>query len=250
MAYYDFLNIVLAPLLKLPASLAVVTLSFTISLAIILITKYTTDQALMKKLKEELKDYQKQIKGLRNEPAKAMEVQKKAMESNMKYMMHSLKPTLITFIPIILIFGWMSATFAYEGVKPQQDFSVSAFFDKDATGNAELITPEGVILLNNKMQKIEDGKASWNLKSKEGSYNLEVDYNGEKQEKIILITRNNKYIEPIKKISGSPIKSIQINYKKLVVIPIGFRNWLGWLGTYIISSICFTMAFRKLMKVY
>ena len=46
------------------------------------------------------------------------------------------------------------------------------------------------------------------------------------------------------------IKTIQINYKKLIVIPIGFRDWFGWLGVYIWSSIIFTMALRKLMKVY
>ena len=250
MAYYDFLNVVFAPLLKMPALLAVIVLSFIISLIIILITKYTTDQNLMKKLKEEIKDYQKQIKEFRNEPAKAMGVQKKAMETNMKYMMHSLRPTLITFIPIILIFGWMSATFAYEGIKPQQNFYVSVFFDKDAAGNVELIAPDGVNLLSNKTQKIEEGKAAWNLKGKEGEYGLEFNYNGEKQQKNILITNNNKYIEPVKKISGSTIKSIQINYKKLVVIPVGFRDWFGWLGTYILSSIAFTMALRKLLKVY
>ena len=66
-----------------------------------------TNQELMKKLKEEMKDYQKQIKELRSNPARAMESEK-AMESNMKYMSHSFKPTLITIIPIFIIFGWMS----------------------------------------------------------------------------------------------------------------------------------------------
>src|SRR3989338_8165547 len=144
MAYYDFLNIIFAPLLKLPVLWTVILMSFLVSVIIIVITKYTTDQALMKKLKDDIKDYQKQIKGLKSEPAKAMEVQKKAMELNMKYMMKSFKPTLITFIPIILIFGWMSSAFAYESIKPQQEFSVSAFFDKNANGNAELIITEGI----------------------------------------------------------------------------------------------------------
>ena len=250
MAYYDFLNVAFAPLLKLPILWAIITLSFIISLVIIIITKYTTDQVLMKRLKEEIKEHQKQIKELKNEPAKAMEVQKKAMEVNMKYMMHSLKPTLITFIPIILIFGWMNATFAYESVKPQQDFSVTAFFDKDASGNILLVAPEGIKLLSNSTQKIEEGKAAWNLKGTEGEYSLEFDYNDEKQQKNILISNDNKYIEPVKKISNSAMKSIQINYKKLIVLPIGFRDWFGWLGTYILSSIAFTMALRKLMKVY
>lgn len=249
MAYYDFLNLIFAPLFSLPPLFAILILSFMISLLIILITKYTTDQALMKKLKEEIKEYQTQTKQLKNEPAKAMEVQKKAMESNMKYMMHSLKPTLITFIPIILIFGWMSSVFAYESIKPNQQFTVTAFFDANSNGNAEINAPETITLVSNKTQKIDSSKVSWSLKGQEGEHLLEIIYNGEKQQKSVLITNAKRYIEPLKKTDGA-IKSIQIDYKKLIVLPIGFKDWFGWLGTYILLSITFTILLRKIMKVY
>ncbi len=248
MAYYDFLNIVFAPLLKLPLLWTVIILSLIVSIIIIIITKYTTDQALMKKLKDDLKEHQKQIKELKSEPAKAMEVQKKAMELNMKYMMHSLKPTLITFVPIILIFGWMSSTFAYEGIKPNQEFSVSAFFNKNTNGNAEIIIPEGITTVDSKTKKIENDKASWTLKGAEGEHILEFVYNGEKQQKSVLITKSEKYIEQIKKTNGT-IKSIQIDYKPKKILNL-FGWKLGWLGTYIIFSIIFTMGLRKVMKVY
>ena len=249
MAYYDFLNLIFSPLFKLPTAVAIIIMSFLVSLIIIVITKYTTDQVLMKRLKEEIKEHQAKIKQRKSEPAKAMEIQKKTMEANMKYMMHSFKPTLITFIPIILIFGWMSSVFAYESIKPNQEFTITAFFDKGASGNVDIIVPEDTTLNGNKSQKIENGKASWSLKSKEGEYILELAYNGEKQQKNILITATNKYIEPVKKTNGA-IKSIQINYKKLTVLPIGYKDWLGWLGTYILSSIAFTIMLRKLIKVY
>ena len=248
MAYYDFLNIIFAPLLKLPVLWTVIIMSFLVSIIIIVITKYTTDQTLMKKLKDDIKDYQKQAKELKNEPAKAMEVQKKSMELNMKYMMHSFKPTLITFIPIILIFGWMSSTFAYESIKTNQEFSVSAFFDKNAGGNAELIITEGITSADSKIKKIENGKAAWALKGTEGEHILEFLYNNEKQQKSILITNTEKYIEPIKKTNGA-IKSIQIDYKPRKILNL-FGWKLGWLGTYIIFSIIFTMTLRKFMKVY
>src|SRR3989344_676147 len=144
MVFSSFFNFIFAPLLKLPALAAIIAISFLVSLLIIVITKYATDQSLMKSLKEEIKEYQKQAKELRNEPVKSMEVQKKAMGVNTKYMMHSLRPTLITFIPIILIFGWMSSTFAYESITPNHEFSVSAFFEKNTNGNAEIIIPEEI----------------------------------------------------------------------------------------------------------
>src|SRR3989344_4199474 len=249
MAYFDFLNIVFAPLLKLPLLWVIVTLSIIVSLIIILITKFTTDQVLMKKLKDDLKSHQKQIKELRNEPAKAMEVQKKTMELNMKYMMHSLRPTIITFIPIILIFGWMSSTFAFESIKPQQDFSVTAFFEKNSNGNAEIVVPEEIKIVSDKTQRIENDKAAWALKGQDGEHVLEFVYNGERQQKSILITNDNKYIEPIKKTGNGRIKSIQINYiQKKIINLFGWK--IGRLGPYIIFSIVFTMALRKVMKVY
>ncbi len=249
MAYYDFLNIIFSPLLKLPILWAVILMSFTISLIIIIITKYTTDQALMKKLKEDLKGHQKQIKELRGNPAQAMQVQKKAMELNMKYMSHSLKPTLITFIPIILIFGWMSATFAYESIKPLQEFSITVNFEKNTNGKVDLIVPEAITVIGDKIKNIENNKATWNLKGIEGEYLLEVDFNGQKHQKSVLVTNSDKYIEPIKKIKDSQVKSIQINYRPRKILNL-FGWKLGWLGTYIIFSIIFTMGLRKLLKVY
>lgn len=248
MAYYDFLNIVFAPLFKLPLLWVIIILAFLISLIIILVTKYTTDQSLMKKLKDDIKEYQKQVKELKNEPAKAMEVQKKSMELNIKYMTHSLKPTIITFIPIILIFGWMSSNFAYESIKPQQDFSVTVFFDKNVNGNAELIAPQEITIVDSAIKKIENNKATWTLKGNEGEHIFEVAHNNEMQQKSVLITYSEKYIEPTKKYDGA-IKIIQIDYKPKKVLNL-FGWKLGWLGTYIIFSIIFTMILRKVMKVY
>lgn len=248
MAYYDFLNIIFAPLLKIPSLFAVILLSFLVSITVIIITKYTTDQVLMKKLRDEIKEHQTQVKAHKNNPAKAMEIQKKAMESNMKYMMHSLKPTLITFIPIIFLFGWIGSAFAYESIKPQQEFSVRVFLEKNANGNIELNIPEGIKIIGNKTKKIEDAKASWDLKGNEGDYILEFAYNSEKQQKNVLITSSEKYIEPEKKTEGL-IKLIQIDYKPKKILNL-FGWKLGWLGTYILSSILFTMGLRKLLKVY
>jgi len=250
MAYYDFLNVVFAPLLNLPLWLAIIILSFIISVLVIVITKYTTNQTLMKQLKDDLKSHQKQIKESKDNPSKAMELQKKAMEVNMKYMSHSLRPTLITFIPIILIFGWMNAVFAFESIHPQQEFTVTAFLDKNLIGQAELNAPKELMIVGDKNQTIQGGKATWALKgTKEGEYSFDIIYNGETQQHSVLITSTSKYVPSVKKTSGM-IKNIQINYKKLTVIPIGYKDWLGWLGVYIWSSIIFTMALRKIIKVY
>ncbi len=250
MAYYDFLNIIFGPVLGLPPALAVITMSLIVSLIIILITKYTTNQSEMKRLKDEMKEHQARLKEARGNPQKAMELQKKAMEANMQYMMHSFKPTLITFIPIIFIFGWMSSVFAFESIQPQEQFTVTVILEEHAEGQVEIQVPKGVTIIGEKKKMLESSQATWNLKGTEGQHTISFDYNGDKQQIDVLVTNTNRYLEQKKQIKNSPFEALQINYKKKVVLPIGYKNWFGWLGTYIIFSIVFTMVLRKIMKVY
>jgi hypothetical protein len=143
----------------------------------------------------------------------------------------------------------MSSTFSYESIKPQQEFSISVFLEKNADGNIVLIAPEGITVVGDKSKKIENGKAEWALKGAEGEHLIEFIYNGEKQQHTILVTTDGKYSSPTKKTNGA-IKSISVNYKKLVILPINYKDWFGWLGTYILFSIAFTIGLRKVMKVY
>src|SRR3989344_6394446 len=138
------LDPVFNPLLQFPPLVGVLIISLIISVMITVIYKFTTNQSLMRDLKNEMKELQKETKELRSEPEKAMQVQKKAMETNMKYMMHSMKSTIFTILPIIIIFGWLNANLAYEPILPGQEFSVSATFAKGISGNISLYAPEGI----------------------------------------------------------------------------------------------------------
>ena len=249
MVFENILNPIFFPLLSLPTLWAVIILSFLISLIITIIYKYTTDQNLMKQLKEEMKEFQKEVKELKKEPEKAMQVQKKAMQTNMKYMMQSMKSTLFTFIPIIIIFSWMTANLAYEPIMPGQDFTVSAMFAKGANGKISLSGPDGLKIEGSAEKNIEDGEVKWILNGKEGEYLLVFDFNEEKHEKEILITQKQAYKPAVKKIKNSSLKLIQVgnNPKKLLNL---FGWKVGWLGTYIIFSIIFSMLLRKVIKVY
>ena len=245
----NLLNPIFFPLLKIPTIFAVILLSFLISLIITLVYKYTTDQNLMKQLKEEMKEFQKEIKELKKDPQKAMEVQKKSMQANMKYMTHSMRSTLFTFIPIIIIFGWMNSHLAYDPIMPGQDFAVSAVFESGTNGKITLNVPEGLSIESDAEKKIEDSEVKWILKGNQGEYLLVFDFNSERHEKDVLITEKQAYKAPVSRIKNSALKSIQVenNPKKLLNI---FGWKVGWLGTYIIFSIAFSMLLRKIIKVY
>ncbi len=249
MVFDNLLNPIFNPLLNLPTLVAVIMLSFLISLIITVVYKYTTDQNLMKQLKGEMKEFQKEIKELKKEPEKAMQVQKKTMQTNMKYMMLSMKSTLYSILPIILIFGWMNVNFAYDPILPGQDFTTTVVFEENAGGTIELSVPKGITINGDSKKEIKDSTIKWILNADEGEYLLEYLFDGKKYNKEVLITEENKYKEPIKMIKGNVIRSIEIDNKPKKLLNL-FGWKVGWLGTYIMFSILFSILIRKIIKVY
>ena len=250
------LDPVFSPLLLLPTWLAILIISLGISGLIVLFYKKLTDQDLMKRLKTEIKELQAEMKQLKDNPKKMMSVQKKAMETNMKYMMHSMKPTLFTFIPIIIIFGWLNAHFAYFPIHDNQDFSVTLDFDEGYSGEVNLILPDGITLLNgdSTLQEIKENKVIWFMKGDPGEYSLRYVYDEkEYTNDVLIVSQDSKeYIHPQKILKKEPIKIITVSNKKMT--PFGelsiFGYHPGWLMTYIFFSIIFSMGLRKLLKIY
>jgi uncharacterized membrane protein (DUF106 family) len=249
MVFENILNPIFSPLLNLPTLLAIVLLSFLISLTITVVYKFTTDQNIMKQLKEEMKEFQREIKELRKEPEKAMQVQKKSMKTNMKYMMHSMRSTLFSIIPIIIIFSWMKANFAFIPIFPGQDFTTTVVFEENVNGIIELSVPAGITINGDARKEFRDGSVKWVLNGNEGEYLLEYIFNGKKYNKEVLITEKNRYKAPIKSINDGIVKSIEIEHKPKILFNI-FGWKIGWLGSYIIFSIIFSTIIRKVIKVY
>jgi len=258
MAFLDpVFNPVLLPLINLNPFWGIVILSLSISLLIVVIYKLATDQKEMKRLKNEQKEYQKKLKSLKSDPAEMMKVQKEAMKQNLAYMKHSFKPTLITFIPIILIFGWMNAHLAFEPIYPGETYSITATFKEGITGEAKLEVDDNTELISESKQEITENQATWNLKSEAGEHFLSVkigdkEIGNTEQTKKVLIADNFAYEEQITVFPHSDIEQIKINYNPLK--PAGnfsLFGWRpGWLGWYIIFSIAFSIGLRKLLKVY
>jgi len=243
------LSPVFDPLLKLSITWVVVIMAFLITFLITVIYKFTTNQNLMKELKDEMKELQKEMKELKSDPKKMMEVQKKSMQTNMKYMSHSMRSMLFTFIPIILIFGWMNSHLAYEPILPGQEFTTSVLFYDNIKGEVELTIPEGISSNGELNKTISDGEIKWVLKGEEGEYLLEYNVNGKSYTKDLLITSEQSYAKSIELIKDKTVRQISIDNNKMKVFNL-FGWQIGWLGSYIILSILFSTILRKLFKVY
>ncbi len=255
MAFLEsILNPVFGPFLALGPAAAILILSLLISLITTLVYKYATNQVRMKELKDQMSDFKKKMKEHKSDPAKMMEMQKEAMKHNMEYMRHSLKATLITFLPIILIFGWMNAHLTYEPIYPGEQFVVNTYFKEGAKGMVTLTAPTGMAVLDEPKKDI-NSVASWTLKAeKEGTYALNFNHDDKTYTKEVLITKEYSYADKtlIVEEKESPLKTVDLQYEKLRPLGnVSIFGWQpGWLAIYIVSSLVFSLGLRKVMKVY
>jgi len=244
-----FLDPILNPLLNLSPLWAIILVSFFVALTMTMVYKWMTDQELMKVLKADMKNFQKEMKELRDHPEKVIAVQKRAMQTNMKYMMQSFKPTFVTMIPILLIFGWLNAHLAFMPILPDTAFNTIVEFDEDMAGNIDIVAPEEITLLSGKSVDIENGKAFWTLKGPLGRHVLEYKYNNKSHFRSVLISETQEYEPPVKTIKENGINTITIDNEPFK--PLNLFGWqIGWFWTYVIFSVIFSMSLRKILKIH
>ncbi|MBI2580388.1 DUF106 domain-containing protein [Candidatus Woesearchaeota archaeon] len=256
MGLLDFLNIIL----NLPPLAAILVISIAVSVVTTVIYKYTTNQKLMKGIKDEVKSMQAEIRSTK-EPGRAAQLQKEMMKKSMQQMNSSWKSMIVTIIPLFLLFGWMQAHLAYSPLMPGEEFTATAYFVPGTEGNITIAATEGtegLNILTEPVQEIKDGKAIWRLKGEnEGAYRLSYSFGDELYAQNVIVTDKFGYESPIlAKSKGikkdSRVERVVIGLKPLQPFgEVALLGWKpGWLATYIIFSIIASMLLRKWLKIY
>ncbi len=124
----SFFNMIFGWAIKLGAPYNLMIITFVITLFITLVYKFATNQERLKSIREEIKKIQDETRSLKSEPGKMIEKQKQLGPLMMEQFRHSFKPILITFLPIILVFGWLRETFTVNGEDLKIIFGLSWFW--------------------------------------------------------------------------------------------------------------------------
>ena len=111
----SFFNAIFEGVINYSPLSGVLVVSFVFAVLVTLVYKYSTDQEVLKSLKEEMKELRKEMKDFKDNPDKMMEIQKKSFEKSMQQMKMQFLPMIITFIPLLILFGWLSKTYADKG---------------------------------------------------------------------------------------------------------------------------------------
>ena len=98
---------------------SIILFSLIVSLAITLVNKAMVNQERLKELRKKQKDIQEEMKKHKDNPTKMMEMQKEMMGHMGESMKSSMLPMLVTFLPLILLFGWLRSVFSAEIIPGQ-----------------------------------------------------------------------------------------------------------------------------------
>ena len=254
--FQGFVDLLLNPvfgwLLHIPPVIGILILSLLLGLVSTLLQKYLTDQAKMRRLRDDTKKLQQQLKDAQKakDQDKMMKVQKKMMPLQMDLMRESFRPVLITMIPFLIIFFWLNSHFAYYPLLPDQPFTVTATFQEGIAGNATLAA-QGLAVAE-PVQAIKDGKATWTLQGPAGEYALTLTYAGAEFTRRVLVTDEREYLAPVMKLNG-PVASFNADNAKVKPVPGFWVPWgdkqAGWIFWYILFSIPTSLGLKKLLKV-
>jgi len=239
------LNALTSWFLSLSPFLSVSIVSIIVSTITVLIYKKFTNQTLMKSLKDELKELQKSAKELRDKPEDAMKVQKRMMEVNMKYMMQSMRATIITMLPIILIFGWMSAHYSLQPILPGEQFQL--LIETMSPVNVSIVSSPGVTMKESRV--LSTGVEFSMIAPLEGIFDIALSAGGKNYASSVVVSESLSKVASKNTINDGIVTSISVPYKKLIVFNL-FGWQLGWLGVYIIESILLSLGLRKWLNVY
>ncbi|MBW2967923.1 TMCO1/EMC3 family protein [Candidatus Woesearchaeota archaeon] len=268
------LNPIFSGLMNWSPAAVIAIFALIVALIVTIIYKYATDQTVMKDLKMRQKQMQKRMKEARGDPQKQTKLSKEAMELNMQYMSHSMKSMLFTFIPVIIIFGWLNANLAYEPLHPETEFNISVDQNPQYTGEVTIVPHKELEVIGGVSKEIEPaqakgflskkdvGRVSFTLKGEESDdpavvYPVSFEYEGNRCSAEVMITDEQRYSKIDTVCKNSPMTRIHINNQKLVPLNLFGKDeggWgsgrFGWLFTYIIFSMIFSIGLRKILKVY
>jgi uncharacterized membrane protein (DUF106 family) len=91
-------------------------IAILVSVFMVIIYKYTTNQTRMKEIKDMNKKYQEEMKLHKGNPEKLMEIQKQVLSLSGEMMKHSLIPMMVTMLPLFILIIWLRNIYAVTGI--------------------------------------------------------------------------------------------------------------------------------------
>ena len=260
--------LLLIPFRNMDPWVGMVIVSFLTGLLMLVIFRYTSNQAGIKKVKNRIKAHLLELRLYKDDLGLSMKAQGNILLANLKYITHSFKPLLVMIVPVILILIQLNFWFGYESLKPGEQTLLKVRLEEgyNPLQTNLVLEPEPGIAIETPPLRIEEyGEVNWRISTqKSGVHQIHIVIGGEKIAKSIAtdtkplsklspVRHRKKLVDelfypveaPITK--DSPIKSIEIHYPAKRMSLWGLS--VHWLIAYFILSIIFGFSFKGIFKV-
>ena len=261
-------------LLHLPTDAALVVVALGTSAILTFIRPFTTDQDLLRRCRADKKRLGELMRGAKRERDGAALARCRATQGlvAMMQMKAELKPLLVAVLPIAVLAVWCFARLGYLPARPGEPVTVNAYFAASAVGKVVHIVPvEGLSAEGGWVRRVEEktpgvfmpsfprgrisGIASWTLRAagRTEPYVLAIRCDGRTIERPLLVD-GRRYIPPVELHEGGDVRAVETVLKSYK--PFGFVpgiSWLlfdPWLVGYLLLTIPFVFALRKLCRIY
>jgi uncharacterized membrane protein (DUF106 family) len=261
-------DLLFIPFQNMDPWVGMVIISFLTGLLMLVIFRYTSNQAGIKKVKNKIKAHLLELRLYKDNLGLSMKAQGNILLANLRYISHSFKPLLVMIVPVVLILIQMNFWFGYESLQPGEQtlLKVKLVEGYNPLQTNLTLEPDPEITIETPPLRIEEyDEINWRISSqKSGIYHVNVIIAGTKIIKTIAtdtkplsklspIKRRKKFVDelfypvesPIPK--DLPVKSIEVHYPANSMNLLGFN--IHWLIAYFALSIIFGFSFKGIFKV-
>lgn len=210
----------------------VALIAFGLSLMTQIVNKLVINEKQVDQNREDIKKYQKELKGMDPKSKEFQEIQDKLLDKNFWIMKQQFRPMMFTFLPYIIVFYFLSSMLAYSPI------AVGSVVDMQITGIGTI--QSDCLNLNTAVS----GKYASDVTI--GTEDCSITVDGTELNMDLIGSQN------IRKFDAENLKiTIKPPEKEYIKLPLSLPlvgNSLGWLGTFIFSSLISSLFLTKVLK--
>jgi len=244
-----------------------IAISLVTGVLMLLIFKKTSNQAAIKRAKNQIKARLLEIRLFKNDTGGQFRSQGAMLAANARYMAHALRPMLVMIIPVMLILAQLNLRYGASSLDKGEQALVKMKLAKGTSAEATPISlqaPAGITVETPPLRIEEEGEVDWRIRADSpGLRRLIFDVAGTAVDKSVSVgqaapakvatLRSRKFFDlfltpgekPMPK--NVPVTSIEVIHPSYS-LPL-FGGGVNWLVAFFILSLVFGFALKGVFKV-
>lgn len=233
----------------------------------LVIYKYTSDQAEIRKVKDRIKAHFLAIMLYKDSIKVLFTSIGRIFSANLRYMRLNLVPLFFMIVPVGLLMVQLNCWYGYKPFEIGESIVVKAALANVADlkrAEISLVAPEGLEIQTPPLRIPAKSEVDWRLEAKqEGRYKIKVHIDNQEVTKKLIVSDRLERLSLVRHASGfwdgllypgespipssSPVRSIEVSYRSALMSVFGWQ--LHWIVVYFILAIFFGLALKGVFRV-